>query len=404
MNNPFKNPRSLDIYQNKSEYKWLILILAIIIGTASIIYTNTLVTQLKEREKRLIELYAKTLEYTANETSSDNLSFIFQEIIVPNNSIPVIWTDGAGRAIEYRNLDIDEGLSDKEKTEILDEELELMQQEHEPIMLKFFDETGEIDDYNYVYYKNSKLLYQLRYYPHVQLTIIAIFGLLTYLAFNYSKTAEQNRIWVGLAKETAHQLGTPISSLMAWVEYFKSENQFKDSSVLTELEKDIYRLEMITSRFSSIGSVPILNSENIHESINNTIIYLQTRLGTKVTFSLHSPPEDISANINKPLFDWVIENICKNAVDAMGGAGNIDINIKKGLDNNVVIDITDTGKGIPKSKYKTIFLPGYTTKSRGWGLGLTLVKRIVEIYHEGKIFVKSSDTGAGTTFRIILRV
>lgn len=404
MINPFKNPGRLDIYQNRTGYKWLILILAIIIGTASIIYTNTLVTQLKEREKRLIELYAKTLEYTANETSSENLSFIFQEIIVPNNSIPVIWTDGAGRPIQHRNLDMDIGLSDSEKMEILEEELVIMREEHEPIMLKFFNEAGETYDYNYVYYKNSKLLYQLRYYPHVQLTIIAIFGLLTYMAFTYSKTAEQNRIWVGLAKETAHQLGTPISSLMAWHEYFKSEEQFKDSSVLSELEKDISRLEMITSRFSSIGSVPVLNYENIRESIDNTIKYLQTRLGTKVTLSIKSFPIDIRAKINKPLFDWVIENLCKNAVDAMEGAGNIDINIKKGLDGNVFIDLTDTGKGIPKSKFKAIFLPGYTTKSRGWGLGLTLVKRIIEIYHGGKIFVKDSEADVGTTIRIILLV
>ena len=215
MNNPFKNRKRLDIYQNKSQYKWLIFILAIVIGSSSILYTNTLVTELKEREKRLIELYAKTLEYTANETSSENLSFIFQEIIVPNNSIPVIWTDGAGRPIQSRNLEIDEGISDSEKFEILAEELEVMRQEHEPIMLKFYNESGEIYDYNYVYYKNSQLLYQLRYYPHVQLSIITIFGLLTYLAFSYSRSAEQNRIWVGLAKETAHQLGTPISSLMA---------------------------------------------------------------------------------------------------------------------------------------------------------------------------------------------
>jgi len=404
MNNPFKNSGRLDIYNNRAEYKWLILVLAIIIGTASIVYTNALVTQLKEREKRLIELYAKTLEYTANETSSDNLSFIFQEIIVPNNSIPVIWTDGAGRPIQHRNLDMEIGLSDAEKMEILEEELEIMRQEHEPIMLKFYDESGETYDYNYVYYKNSKLLYQLRYYPHVQLTIITIFGILTYLAFSYSKTAEQNRIWVGLAKETAHQLGTPISSLMAWLEYFKSEDQFKDSPVLSELEKDIFRLEMITSRFSSIGSVPILNYENIPEAIDNTVKYLQTRLGTKVTISIKSFPSDIRAKINKPLFDWVIENLCKNAVDAMGGAGNIDINIKKGLDGNVFIDLTDTGKGIPKSKFKAIFLPGYTTKSRGWGLGLTLVKRIIDIYHGGRIFVKASEADIGTTIRIVLLV
>ncbi len=404
MVNPFINVNQFDLYSNKSRYKWFILVTAFIIGLASIYYTNVLVTQLKEREKRLIELYAKTLEYTANQKNSQNLGFIFQEIIVPNNSIPVIWTDGAGRPIQFRNLDISNSLPEKEKQEILRSEIQIMKQEHDPILIRFENEDGVTYDYNYVYYKNSALLYQLRYYPYVQLTVIAIFGVLAYLAFNYSKTAEQNRIWVGLAKETAHQLGTPISSLMAWLEYFKTEVMIKDPTVLQEFEKDIARLEMITSRFSSIGSAPLLNYEDIHQAIRNTVSYLQGRISTKVKFSVQALPQDIRAKINKPLFDWVIENICKNAVDAMEGQGIIDISIKKASDGNVMIDITDTGKGIPKSKIKQVFQPGYTTKSRGWGLGLTLVKRIIENYHQGKIFVKSSEHGVGTTFRIILRV
>lgn len=404
IHNPFTNSRTFDLYSNKGKYKWIILFVATIIGLTSIYYTDLLVSQLKDREKRLIELYANTLEYNANQKDNQNLGFIFQEIIVPNNSIPVILTDGGGNPLDYRNLPIKSSFTENEKQEYLRNELEIMKEEHEPILIRFENNEGITNSYNYVYYKNSKLLDQLRYYPYVQLSIITIFGLLAYLAFNYSKTAEQNRIWVGLAKETAHQLGTPISSLMAWLEYFKSEEKIKNQELTQELEKDVARLEMITSRFSSIGSTPLLNYEDIHQAVRNTVNYLQKRISSKVIFKVNALPIDIRAKINKPLFDWVIENLCKNAVDAMGGEGLIDIDIRKAQDGNVMIDITDTGKGIPKSKLRSVFLPGYTTKSRGWGLGLTLVKRIVENYHQGKIYVKSSEPEMGTTFRIILKV
>lgn len=403
MNNPFISSRRFDLYTNKSRFKWLILVVAILIGLLSIYYTNILVTQLKEREKRLIELYAKTLEYTANQQDNQSLGFIFQEIIVPNNSIPVILTDGAGRPLEYRNLDIKDSLNEKELQSQLKNELVIMKEEHDPIQIRFINADNEIYDYNYVYYRNSKLLSQLRYYPYIQLSIIGIFGILAYLTFNYSKTAEQNRIWVGLAKETAHQLGTPISSLMAWTEYFKSELKVANPDIIEELDKDIHRLEMITSRFSSIGSTPILSYENIHEAIDNTVAYLQRRISSKICFTITALPIDIRAKINRPLFEWVIENLCKNAVDAMDGQGKIDINMRRAPDGNVMIDIRDNGKGIPKSKIRDVFNPGYTTKARGWGLGLTLVKRIIENYHQGKIFIKSSDPEVGTTFRIILK-
>jgi two-component system, sporulation sensor kinase E len=402
--NPFLSNSRFDIFDNKTRFKWLSLLLALLIGIASIHYTNLLVSQLKDREERLIQLYAKTLEYTVNETDNSNLGFIFQEIIVNNNSIPVIWTDGEGNPLQYRNIDLRKNLNDNAKLAYLKNEIAEMKVEHPPIMITFLDSAGTANDHNYVYYKNSKLLDRLRYYPYVQLSIIGIFGLMAYMAFNYSKTAEQNRIWVGMAKETAHQLGTPISSLIAWLEYFKSEEGYVDKSSIPELEKDIHRLEMITSRFSNIGSVPILNYENIPEAIQGTIAYLQKRVSNKVKFRIDALPQDVRAKINRPLFEWVIENLCKNAVDAMSGAGIIDIVIKKAPDGNVLIDVTDTGKGIPKSKIKQVFQPGYTTKTRGWGLGLALVKRIVETYHQGKIFVKSSELGNGTTFRIILRV
>ena len=404
INNPFSYPRVFDLYSNKSKYKWFILFTALAIGLASIYYTNMVVTQLKEREKRLIELYAKTLEYNANQIDNQNLGFIFQEIIVPNNSIPVILTDGSGNPLDYRNLNLKPSLTALEKEEVLRDQLEVMKAEHEPIMIRFDSSGSNAYSYNYVYYKNSRLLDQLRFYPYVQLSIIAIFGVLAYLAFNYSKTAEQNRIWVGLAKETAHQLGTPISSLMAWLEYFKTVKKFKDPELIQELEKDVSRLEMITSRFSNIGSTPLLNYEDIHLAVKNTVSYLQKRISSKIIFRVRALPVDIRAKINKPLFDWVIENLCKNAVDAMGGEGIIDIDIRKAPDGNVMIDLSDTGKGIPKSKLKDVFLPGYTTKSRGWGLGLTLVKRIIENYHQGKIYIKSSEPDVGTTLRIILKV
>ena len=230
-----------------------------------------------------------------------------------------------------------------------------------------------------------------------------VFGLLAFLAFSYSKTAEQNRVWVGLAKETAHQLGTPLSSLMAWLEYFRTDEHLKDSDILNELDKDIKRLETITSRFSSIGSVPVLKLEDLYDTVQTNVSYLQKRVSSKVKIEVKAMPVDIKAPINKPLFDWVIENLCKNAVDAMDGAGTININIKRGRLGDILIDIIADGKGIPKNKVKELFLPGFTTKQRGWGLGLTLAKRIVEIYHRGKIYVKETEVNVGTTFRIILK-
>ena len=364
-----------------------------------------LVNKLKDRELKLIDLYAKSLQYAGSESNTANISFIVQEIIIPNNSIPVIRTDELGQPIEAKNLKSVEGVENpRERNRILLEEIKEMEELYDPIFITFRDDQDQVIGYNYVYYKNSDLLTQLQFYPYVQLTVIAIFAIIAYLIFNYSKAAEQNRVWVGLAKETAHQLGTPLSSLMAWVEYFKTDEKLKNEEIVRELDKDIQRLEMITSRFSNIGSVPQLKNENIFDAVCQTVTYLQKRISTKVKFEVSAfPNKEIAAGINKPLFDWVIENICKNAVDAMEGAGKISIKILKANEGRVYIDITDTGKGIGKSKIARVFQPGYTTKKRGWGLGLTLVKRIVENYHQGKIFVKSSELDKGTTFRIILK-
>jgi signal transduction histidine kinase len=402
MNYKLTEVSSLDFYNNKATLKILVFVISIFIGFASIYYTNIIVENLKEREQNLIDLYANTIEYTANENNKDNLTFLHQEIIVPNNSIPVILTDGNGNVSHSRNINLPSSFSEDRKNRILQQELAIMKTEHEPIEIILRNEEGEIYDYNYVYYRNSHLLNQLKYYPYVQLSIIAVFGILAYIAFNYSKTAEQNRVWVGLAKETAHQLGTPLSSLMAWIEYFKADPDMKNQEVVTELEKDVHKLEIITSRFSNIGSIPVLKEENIYEVVSGAISYLEKRISTKVKISLETTSKNVFAKINKPLFDWVIENLCKNAVDAMSGIGTLDIKLTKANGGKIFIDITDNGKGMNKSKVKQVFRPGFTTKKRGWGLGLTLAKRIIENYHKGKIFVKSSEVDVGTTFRIVL--
>lgn len=262
--------------------------------------------------------------------------------------------------------------------------------------------TGQPYLVQYLYYENSFLLTQLTYYPFIQLSVIAIFGFIAYLGFSYSRTAEQNRVWVGMAKETAHQLGTPISSLIAWVEYLKTDERLQNHEVLTELNKDIEKLELITERFSSIGSIPVLNDENVIVIVRRVVDYLKSRISSKVEINVTALEDEIFAQLNPPLFEWVVENIIKNAVDAMSGDGSITINIIPGSDYKVFVDISDTGKGIPASKMKTVFNPGFTTKKRGWGLGLALAERIVENYHKGKIFVKSSEIDRGTTFRIVL--
>jgi two-component system, sporulation sensor kinase E len=386
----------MKIYENKSRVKALLLIFAVIIGGASLFYTNVIVKQLAERERRTIQLYANALKYSISSDLSDNLSFLIQEIITANNSIPVILTDYKKMPTTFRNLSIGDGFANKENMSFLKGEIESMT-DHPPIEVDFGGGKP-----NYIFYRDSDLLTQLRFYPYVQLTIIGMFVFLAYMAFNYSRVSEQNRVWIGLAKETAHQLGTPLSSLMAWSEYFRSDENVSNE-IVDELDKDIKRLEMITSRFSNIGSVPVLKDENVYQVVYNTISYLEKRVSSKVKFSIHSGNKALTAKLNPPLFEWVIENLSKNAVDAIGAAaGSITINIIAGAEKRVFIDITDTGKGISKTNMKKVFQPGFTTRQRGWGLGLTLVQRIVENYHEGKIYIKNSEVGKGTTFRIVL--
>lgn len=397
---------STSFYQNNSQLKWVVLVVSVLISAGSIYYTNVLVNQLKERERQQVQLYAKAIEYTANdEETFQNVNFIAQEILFQNNSIPIIQTDEKKNVLSFRNIELKNSLTEQQKNKILAAEIVQMSDTYEPIQVTLRDPgTLEVFGTQYIYYKNSFLLTQLIAYPYIQLSVIAIFAFISYLAFNYSKAAEQNRVWVGLAKETAHQLGTPLSSLMAWVEVIREDPEMRDKGMVEELEKDIQKLRMVTERFSSIGSVPTLKRENVVTLVNNVVAYLRPRVSSKVKIDIFSLTENIFANVHAPLFEWVIENLCKNAVDAMGNTGSIAIKILRANEGKVFIDVSDTGKGIPRSKINMVFRPGFTTKKRGWGLGLTLAKRIIETYHDGKIFVKSSEENEGTTFRIVLNV
>jgi len=382
--------------------KWIILIVSVVISVGSIYYTDVLVDQLKERERNQINLFARALEYTINE-AENNILFIREEIILKNHSIPTLQVSEQGDILSYINLPVDSAWSAEKKKSYLNRQLAEMKRTYAPIEILLKDENNEVFGRQYLYYKNSFLLSQLMAYPYIQLSVIAIFAFISYLAFNYSRVAEQNRVWVGLAKETAHQLGTPLSSLMAWLEVLRDDPEIKGKGVVDELEKDILKLRVVTERFSSIGSTPVLKSENVYQLITNVVGYLRPRVSSKTTFELYTLSENIQARIHAPLFEWVIENLCKNAVDAMGNTGTIAIKILRGSDSKVFIDISDTGKGIPKGSVASVFKPGYTTKKRGWGLGLALAKRIIELYHEGRIFVKSSEENLGTTFRIQLQ-
>ncbi len=325
---------------------------------------------------------------------NDLIKSFIQEVVVNSASVPVIITDSSkSKIIKYGNID---SLRVNDKAYINDM-ISVMQAQNKPIeiVLSGFGKS-------YVFYKDSFLLTQLKYYPYAQFFIIGLFLLIAYLLFSTARKAEQNQVWVGMAKETAHQLGTPLSSLMAWVEILKIKNL--DHETIDEIEKDVHRFEVITQRFSNIGSLPILENENIVKVIYEALDYIRSRTSSKIIFSVNLPREfEYFAPLNIPLFEWVVENLCKNAIDAMDGEGRIDIAITE-ENHLLIIDISDTGKGIPKSKFKTVFKPGFTSKQRGWGLGLTLCKRIIEEYHRGKIFVRSSTLGKGTIFRIILGV
>lgn len=371
-------------------FKLIFIAVGVLIIFASTLFSNRLAGSLADEEQKKIEIWAEATRQVILADVDTDIKFALS-IIEDNTTIPVVIVDENDQLLQSRN--VKEPAKNIEK--FYENEIARLKAKREAIEVKIEDST------QYIYYDDSLLLKQLYYFPYIQFGIIIVFLFVAFFAFSSTKKAEQNRVWVGLSKETAHQLGTPISSLLAWVDLLKAKHS--DDRLLTEMSKDVNRLRIIAERFSKIGSTPDLNIVSLNETVETAVQYINNRSSNKVdincTFADENP---LFVHLNVPLFEWVIENLCKNAIDAMDGIGKIDINIKQ--DNkNIIIDVSDNGKGIERKKFKTIFSPGYTTKSRGWGLGLSLVKRIIEEYHQGKIFVKESGINHGTTFRIILR-
>lgn len=391
-------------YEKKRRWKFFLLVFAIVIGTASVFYSDFFVKKMEREEKVSFQLYVKVTEQSL-QMYDDNRYTDLIETITQNTKLPVIMTDGDGEINAYQGLDSTKTNYDFEKQgnktydpRYFDRELRKMKEQHPGTPIIGLD--GKIW---HIYHKDSSTLTQLRYFPFIQLGVIGLFLLTAYVAFSSARRSEQDQVWVGMAKETAHQLGTPISSLMAWVELMKSRFDAEDDPLIAEMENDIKRLEVITDRFSKIGSKPVLEDHVVYTVINNFIQYFKLRTSDKVIFTI-TGDDQVRALLNVPLFDWVTENLLKNAANAIENEGSITVNIIEHLaKEEVFIDITDTGKGIPRSKFDTVFQPGYTTRKRGWGLGLSLTRRIVENYHSGQIFVKESELGKGTTFRIILK-
>jgi len=388
------NP-GMDIYTQKSRWKFYLGAAGALIVLISLFYTNFLTDKLAVEERNKVNMYLLAMEEINAEPNAECvpclncMEFGLHTALVQSNStIPVILVAEDGEILDAVNLGT-------EDDKVWEKELKKMRASGvEPIRGFAYE----------LYYKESNILRQLRFFPIIQLLLIAAFVALGYIGFSAARRAEQNRVWVGMAKETAHQLGTPISAIMAWIEHLKTIPEAGEDTeeVLDELQKDVFRLELIADRFSKIGSAPVLETVNIFEELEECRSYMEKRAPRKVEFLFPSPASgSIPVQLNPPLFDWVIENILRNSLDAMEGTGQISVDVQQDA-HTVSIFITDTGKGIPSSKLKTVFEPGYTIKKRGWGLGLSLAKRIIEDYHKGKIFVKWSEEGKGTTFCVQL--
>lgn len=397
-------------YKQKRVWKYSLLAFAVVIASGSLLYTKYLVRNIARSERTRAQVWALSMKQVLSSDDNDFLNYVFA--VRDSLSVPAIIVDNKGDFVTSRGLDstktfipiaASEHISRKGlpvyDLQYFKEELAIMKAENEPIKMISPVSNG----YWLVYYKDSLILTQLRVFPYIQLTVIAIFLLVAYTAFSSSRRSEQNQVWVGLAKETAHQLGTPISSLMAWVELLKDKFNAEDDPLMAEMENDIKRLEIVADRFSKIGSKPVLEEHIVYDVIKDFVDYFRVRVSDRIGFEV-SGDHFVTAGLNVPLFDWVLENLLKNAVNAIEGKGKISIDISSNkAKRQVFIDVTDTGKGIPRSKFDTIFQPGYTTRKRGWGLGLSLTKRMVENYHNGHIFVRDSELGKGTTFRIILK-
>ena len=376
--------------RHKTLWKLFLLLFAVLTGMGSLIYTGNLVSKLKVEERKNIQLWAEATRLISLPDTIQNVEFL-SSIIENNTTIPVILTDESDNIISAGNFNA-ERIGDQV---YMKKSLKKIKEKNKPIIINL--ENGH---YNLIYYKDSIILTMLIFYPYIQLAIIILFILVSYLAFSSSRKAEQNQVWVGMSKETAHQLGTPTSSLAGWIEIL--QQKYPEISIAKELARDVERLEKVTERFSRIGSKPVLTSEDIVAIISHTLDYLKTRSSSKVKFiSDYDNKTEIFVPVNSALFEWVIENVAKNAIDAMEGNGEITVRITE-TDKNALIDISDTGKGIPKSAFNKVFNPGFTTKQRGWGLGLSLAKRIIEEYHNGHIFVRHSEVGKGSCISIVM--
>lgn len=383
-----------NIYDTRQKFKFIFLSLSLIIVAVFLYISNNLVKDLSVEERNKMEIWAEATRALVTERPDSSTVDVGLNlrILQSNTSIPVIIADEDDNIIDYRNLNIPEEKSDR----FLEKKLDEYKKNSNTIEIPIDNETRQ-----YLYYDDSILLKRLSYYPMIQMGVMILFILIAYLALMSTKKAEQNKVWVGLSKETAHQLGTPISSLMAWMDLLELNGVNKE--LLSDMNKDVKRLSVIAERFSKIGSKPEMKLESVNDVLTNATEYMRRRVSEKVKITTHTPDEPIYSMMCVPLIEWVIENLCKNAIDAMSGEGKIDITLFRD-EKWCYIEIKDSGKGILKKYFKTIFHPGFTTKKRGWGLGLTLVKRIIEEYHDGKIFVKDSEIGKGTTFRIELRL
>ncbi len=378
------------IYQTNQILKYVFSAVAMLIVIISTFFTNQLAENLAVEETKKIEIWAEATKQLIFADDDTDVNFLLN-IIEGNTTIPVIMTDEHDNMLQHRNVK----LPKHNEEAFFKEKIAKLKEKRKPIEVKLDEDLVQ-----YIYYDESFLLKQLHIFPFVQFGIIIVFFIIVILAFASTKRAEQNQVWVGLSKETAHQLGTPISSLLAWTELLKL--RYQESKLINDMEKDVQRLSIIADRFSKIGSKPDLKPTNIVISLENAVNYIKNRSSNKIKITLHTPEKfSITTPLNIPLFEWVIENLCKNAIDAMDGSGILDIYINENQ-KDVIIDVKDNGKGMERKLHKAIFTPGFTTKARGWGLGLSLARRIVEEYHKGKIFVKQSEINVGTTFRIII--
>ncbi len=378
-------------FSNFRDIKYLLIVVAAIIAAASLFVSNNFVEKLKLEEKNKMQVWASAMSSIINAELNEDVT-LEQNILSSNKTIPVVLTDDTGSIIQENNIKIP---ANADSLTVLMERVADMRKKGNVIPI-YMDGVGE----QYVCYDDSNILILLSYYPYIQLCVVLIFLIICVVAVVSSKRAEQNRVWVGLSKETAHQLGTPISSLMAWVEVLKEK--YPDDELLPDMSHDVERLQRVAERFSKIGSKPEHSLDDIVAVVEKSIEYVKRRSPSKVEYVGNFPKRPLTVRMNTPLIEWVIENLCKNAVDAMEGNGVITVTVSHD-ERNAYIDVADTGKGISKSNRKMVFEPGFTTKKRGWGLGLSLAKRIMEEYHDGKIFVKKSAPGKGTTFRMELK-